>query len=82
MNTNDVVRDFIVKELVKGNLDTPLTEEDDLIESGILDSLGIMSLLIFLEEHFSLKIPEQELIPENFSSIGAISSLVSRQMSN
>jgi acyl carrier protein len=81
MKTNDIIHDFIVEELLQGTNDPPLTNTDDLIDSGIVDSLGIMSLLIFLENRFSVKIPGEDLIPENFTSIETITSLINRQLS-
>jgi len=79
MNTNDIVREFITKEILHGSMSTPLGDQDMLIESGIIDSLGIMTLLAFLEEKFSIQVPGDELIPENFESISAIGALIERQ---
>jgi len=52
---------------------------DDLIESGVIDSLGILKLLEFLESKFSINISDEELIPENFESIESIESFISRK---
>jgi acyl carrier protein len=46
------------------------------VEQGIIDSFGIMTLLGFLEESFGIQIGGDELLPENFESIAAISALV------
>ncbi len=79
MNTKDTIREFITMEILHGALASPLTDQDLLIESGIIDSLGIMSLLSFLEERFSVQIPSEDLMPENFSSISSIAALIDRQ---
>ena len=81
MSTKEIIREFISCELLHDSRETPLQDEDQLIESGIIDSLGIMTLLVFLEEKFSLQISGEELIPENFGSIAAISNLIDRQLS-
>lgn len=78
MNTSNIIHDYIVNELLDGSNNRTITNTDDLIESGIIDSLGIMSLLVFVEEQFSLKISSEDLLPENFSSINSISVLVDR----
>ncbi len=80
MSTKDIVREFISTEMLHDSRETPISDEDQLIESGIIDSLGIMTLLVFLEEKFSLQISGDELIPENFGSITAISDLIDRQL--
>jgi len=82
MDTRVFIHNFIFDELLRGACDTPLNDDEDLIESGVIDSLGIMSLLIFIEEHFSIKISPDDLVPENFSSINTITMLVNRQINN
>ncbi|MGE5221159.1 MAG: acyl carrier protein [Omnitrophica WOR_2 bacterium] len=80
MTTKEIIRDFISSELLDGARGTPVGDEDQLIENGIIDSLGIMSLLSFVEERFSMQIPGDDLMPENFASISAITALVDRRM--
>lgn len=79
MNINDSVRTFVATELLHGRNSQPPADDDPLIESGIIDSMGVMSLLAFLEKEFAIEIPGDDLIPENFSSITAIAALVERQ---
>jgi acyl carrier protein len=81
MSTKEIIQEFISQELLHDAREAPLSDEDQLIELGIIDSLGIMTLLVFLEEQFSIQISGEDLIPENFSSIAAISSLIERQLS-
>jgi acyl carrier protein len=78
MNTNDIIHKFISTELLQGTGETTLGDDDQLIQSGIIDSLGIMTMLSFLEEEFTLQIPGEDLIPENFASISTIAALVER----
>ena len=79
MNTHDTIRRFIATELLRGQQNEPLGDDDPLIESGIIDSMGVMSLLAFLEKEFSIQVPGDDLIPENFGSIASIAALVERQ---
>jgi len=78
MNTKVVIRDFITGEILQQNLKGPLGDNDQLVETGIIDSLGVMTLLGFLEEKFSIQIPGDDLVPENFASISTIAALVER----
>ncbi len=79
MNTRDNIRNFIASELLRDRNSQPPADDDPLIESGIIDSMGVMSLLAFLEKEFSIEIPGDDLIPENFATITAIAALVERQ---
>jgi acyl carrier protein len=47
-----------------------------LLEKGILDSLGILDVVSFLEAEFSLVISDEELVPENFQTLGLLSEFV------
>ena len=76
MNTKETIRNFIVSELVADRQHANLSDTDKLIETGIIDSLGIMKLIGFLEEKLSFEIEDDELIPENFSTIESITKLV------
>jgi len=53
-----------------------LKDGDPLLESGILDSLGVLDLVHFAEQEFSIHIADEELTPENFQSVDCISRFV------
>ncbi len=64
----------------------PLYEEakvdrdDSLVETGVIDSLGILELVDFVETRFDLRIPEDELLPENLDSIGNITRYLTQKL--
>ena len=72
------IQEFIKKELVRGNNISDLDVTDNLIESGVIDSLGIQLLVSYLEKNFSMSINDSDLIPENFESVEAIWSFINR----
>jgi acyl carrier protein len=53
-----------------------------LLERGILDSLGILDVVAFVEGEFSIVLFDEELVPENFRSIDALTSFLRRKLSN
>ena len=65
MKTIDILKKYI-KENLRPDDPFNLDENQSLLESGIIDSLGIMKLVTFIEDEFQLKISDEELIPENF----------------
>jgi acyl carrier protein len=79
VNTKEAVKKYILTELVKDKKQANLADNDSLIESGIIDSLGIMKLIGFLEDKMSVQISDDELVPENFGSIEAIAALVEKK---
>lgn len=79
MRTIEILKQFITEEFFPDGDANDLKEDQSLLESGIIDSLGIMKLLIFIEEKFQLKVSDKELIPENFETLSTIAKLISQE---
>jgi len=78
MRTIDNIRQFITSEICGGQCEH-INDADLLIDQGIIDSMGIIVLLGFLEEKFAVCIEGDELLPENFATLTAISTLVDKK---
>ena len=76
----DLVRNFIVSNLMKKQENKNITDSDNIIEEGIIDSLGLMKLINYIEDNFSLKIDDEDLTPDNFESIDIISSFIEKML--
>jgi acyl carrier protein len=63
---------FITENFMFGKEDLRLSDSDSLVETGLIDSTGILELMSFLEETYGIDIDDTELIPENLDSIDAI----------
>ena len=72
----DTVRRFIAEELSASPVDGRLTDDFPLLETQVLDSLGLLQLVSFLEAEFGVVVEDEELVPRNFGSIHDISRLV------
>lgn len=70
-----LLKDFILRELHPGK-SLELDATTPLLEWGILDSLGMMSLIRYLEERLQLRIPDTQLLPENFVNLEALTRLL------
>lgn len=62
------VREFVVENFLFGDGDR-LQEESSFLEEGIIDSTGILELVMFLEETYGIKIQDDELVPENLDNL-------------
>ena len=67
-----VIKEFISQELVRDPALPPVADETSLLESGILDSLSLLQLVVFLEGRFGIMIGDADLLPENFDSVTSI----------
>ncbi|MEM7782114.1 MAG: acyl carrier protein [Planctomycetota bacterium] len=63
---------FVQTELIGGKDGESLSVEDDLLTDELIDSMGVMRLIAFIEETYHCKIPVQEVTIENFVSVDAI----------
>ena len=74
MNIQHAVREFIANDL--GREVQRVTDADSLLEAGIIDSLGVLALVGFIEKRYGITVTEDEMMPENFDSIDAIAAFV------
>ena len=56
-----------------------LSDDASLLESGIIDSTGIIEIIAFIEEAFKVSVEDAEMIPENLDSIAKIDAYVTRK---
>jgi acyl carrier protein len=68
----DVVNDYISREIVQDTAVLPLANDTSLLDGGILDSLSLVRLVVFLEERFQITVGEADLLPENFDTVNTI----------
>ena len=75
MNNAKIVRNYIVENFVFGD-EEYIDEETLILEKGIIDSTGILELVVFMEKKFNFQIEDEELIPENFQSVKNIANFI------
>ncbi len=76
MDNLEEIRGFIQSEIVRQKNAAALSNSASLIETGVIDSLSIQVLIAYLEKKFSIRISDDEIVPENFETIEAIGNLV------
>lgn len=76
MALEDEITKFIEDELAQ-DLPHDVAPDDDLIELGVIDSIGLMRILQFVENRKGREIPGRYVTPENFSTVNNICTLVS-----
>ena len=81
IDTSPRVLDFIINHFPIARKQS-ITEETPLLETGVIDSLGVLDLVSFIEKGFNIHIADDDLTPENFSTIRSISQLILRKLSN
>ncbi|MHC4944403.1 MAG: acyl carrier protein [Planctomycetota bacterium] len=77
--TEGEVRQFIVDNFLFGQEDENLTNDVSLLQSGTIDSTGVLELVMFIEERYQVKIQDDELLPENLDSIQNVAAFIQRK---
>jgi acyl carrier protein len=76
-----IVREFIIQDFLFGR-DDGFSSSESFLESGMIDSTGILQLVAFLEHTFGIKVEDAELVPENLDSLDNIDQLLESKMSS
>jgi acyl carrier protein len=80
-NIQEVIINFIKENYIAGRSNkTELKPDESLLDSGVMDSTGILELVLFLEEKFSIAIPDDEIVPENLDSINNIVAFLNKKL--
>ena len=73
--TSSDIRQFIIQKF-PATRKRPMNDDTLLLESGLIDSLGILDVVAFLERSFNIAITDEELTPDNFANINCMASFV------
>ncbi|MGD0754420.1 MAG: phosphopantetheine-binding protein [Bacteroidales bacterium] len=73
----DLILNYIKKEYIEDE-DVVITFDTPLISSGYVDSFSMVSLLVFIENKFKIKIPPSKATPEAFDTVNNIAALVNQ----
>ena len=77
--TREKIRDFVVENFLFGE-SNGLKDDSSFLDEGIIDSTGILELVSFLEEEFSIRIEDEELIPENLDSVNNVVAYLGKKI--
>jgi len=79
MDISAQIRQYIVDNFLVPDED--VTDEDSFLEQGIVDSTGVLELVMFVEETFGFAVPDEDIVPENFDSVSKLTAYVKQKMS-
>ncbi len=73
------IREYIAENLIFSRNGYPYADTTSFLEEGIVDSMGIMDLVTFVEENFDFEVEDQDLTPENFDSVAQLAGYIQRK---
>ena len=73
------IRQFVLDDLLMGDTASMLDDGESFLETGTIDSIGVLEVVMFLEHNFQLKVQDRELVPENLDSVNRLMQFVMRK---
>jgi acyl carrier protein len=79
LDLDQEIRNFIIDNFLYGEDNGTLSNDDSLMEHGLIDSTGALELVTFLEGKYGIKIEDNELDPENLDSVNKLANFIKRK---
>jgi acyl carrier protein len=73
------VRQFIVDNYFFGKDERGFSDDDSFLDKGVLDSMGILTLVSFIQQEYAIQIDDQELVPDNWDSVRRVAQFVHKK---
>lgn len=74
------VRKFLFENYLFGYDENEFSNDSSFLDFGVLDSTGILELIVFIESEYDIEIPDVEILPENLDSVNCVSRLVYKKI--
>ena len=82
MDIKETIREFILSNFLKGSELTTLVDDASFLEEGIIDSVGVLELVAFIEETFNFRVEDEEIVPDNLDSVDKLVAFVQSKLAN
>ncbi|MCB1836473.1 MAG: acyl carrier protein [Alcanivoracaceae bacterium] len=79
MSHREAIRRYILENYLFTDDASALADDASFLESGIIDSTGMMEVIFFLEESFSIRVEDEEMVPENLDSVNNLLRYIERK---
>ena len=81
-NIEKILRDFLMKNCLPQKEKIEFGNDDNLFNTGIIDSAGLIYFVGYIEKKFNIEIPDEDLIPEKFVSVNSITQYIESKITN
>lgn len=74
------IRQFVLSNFLLGQADAGLKDGESFLESGIVDSTGVLEIVEYIQENWGVKVEDEEMVPENLDSIDNLVRFIGRKL--
>lgn len=79
MNMKKIIRQYILGNLLFTEDESTLQDNDSFLDQGIIDSTGVLEIILFIEETFDIKVNDDEMLPANLDSVDNLTAFINRK---
>lgn len=79
MNMKKTIRQYILGNLLFTEDESTLQDNDSFLDQGIIDSTGVLEIILFIEETFDIKVNDDEMLPANLDSVDNLTDFINRK---
>ena len=80
MTIKQQIRQYLAENFMFSSNGFNLGDDASLLEEGIVDSTGVLELVLFIEETYNVAVADDEIVPENFDTVDNLAAYVERKM--
>ncbi len=82
MEIETKIKDYIAKNLLFSDDGYGYPDDASFLEEGIVDSQGVMELVMFVEDEFGVTVDDEDITPDNFDSVSLLAAYIRRKQNN
>ncbi len=79
MDIKETIKGFVIENFMFGSDQKEIGDDESFLESGIIDSTGVLEVVGFIEDEFDIEVLDEELIPDNFDTLTKLTTYVTNK---
>ncbi len=79
-NVEETIRTYIARNILFSGNGYPYPDDTSFLNEGIVDSMNMLELVMFVEEQFDVHVEDQDIVPDNFDSVSKLAIYVRRKL--
>jgi acyl carrier protein len=81
MDVRERIRSYVADSLLFSSNGYQFQDDTSFLDEGIVDSTGVIELILFVEESFGFSVEDNEIVPDNFDSVNNLAAYIQRKSS-
>ncbi|MCA9935734.1 MAG: acyl carrier protein [Ardenticatenaceae bacterium] len=79
MDIKEQIRQYLAENFLFSDNGFNLSDDDSFLEEEVVDSTGVMELVLFVEDNFGVSVADEEIVPDNFDSVNQLAAYIQRK---